>query len=83
MGDTIKITRRNDENEGMLMPHYEFSDDDILNIKLKNGYNIGISVNPSTKIVLIKKNKTVEKKTQKIPYDQKKPQYLSLEQGEQ
>ena len=73
VGDTIKIIRRNDENEGVLMPRHEFSDDDILNIKLKNGYNVGISVDPSTKIVLVKKHKTVEKKSQKIPHDPKKP----------
>ena len=30
VGDIIKITRKNDENEGVLMPHHEFSDDDIL-----------------------------------------------------
>jgi len=72
-GDTIRIRRKDDENEGVLMPHHEFSSDDIVNIKLKNGYNIGIAVDQNTKIVLVKKHKKVEKKSKKIPHDSKKP----------
>ncbi len=35
------------------MPHHKFSDDDIITIKLDNGYNIGIAVDKDTKITLL------------------------------
>lgn len=38
--------------EGILMPRHEFSSDDVLVIKLDNGYNVGISVNRVAKAEL-------------------------------
>ena len=55
------------------MPHHQFSDEDILNIKLDNGYNIGLSVDKDTKIALLKKHKDVVKKKKQIPFDPDKP----------
>jgi len=73
IGDIIRIIRNDEQHEGVLMPHHEFSDDDIITIKLKTGYNIGIAVDKKTEIILVQKQKTTEKKTKKIPFDQKKP----------
>ncbi|HUS99797.1 MAG TPA: Glu-tRNA(Gln) amidotransferase subunit GatD [Candidatus Thermoplasmatota archaeon] len=72
-GDIIRIVRNNEQHEGVLMPHHEFSDDDIITIKLKTGYNIGIAVDKKTEIILIQKQHTTEKPIKKIPFDQKKP----------
>jgi len=44
VGDRLQVTKKGDKKEGILMPHHEFSDDDIINIKLDNGYNIGLAV---------------------------------------
>jgi len=73
IGDIIRIIRNDEQHEGVLMPHHEFSNDDIITIKLKTGYNIGIAVDKKTEILLVQKQKTTEKKTKQIPYDQKKP----------
>ncbi|MBE3138019.1 MAG: Glu-tRNA(Gln) amidotransferase subunit GatD [Thermoplasmata archaeon] len=73
IGDIIRIIRNDEQHEGVLMPHHEFSDDDIITIKLKTGYNIGIAVDKKTEILLVQKQKTTEKQTKRIPYDQKKP----------
>jgi len=73
VGDTIQITKNKDVNEGVLMPHHEFSDEDIITIKLKNGYNIGIAVDQNTEIKLIKKHKETIKEAKTIPHDLKKP----------
>jgi len=72
IGDKIKIENKKITREGVLMPHHQFSDDDIINIKLDNGYNIGISVNKDTKISLVSKHKTVKKKVKEIPFDKNK-----------
>lgn len=73
VGDIIKILRKDEEYEGVLMPHHEFSDDDIITIKLNTGYNIGVAVDQNTKIILVQKQKTSQKQTKKIPHDPKKP----------
>jgi glutamyl-tRNA(Gln) amidotransferase subunit D len=72
-GDIIRVARNNDQHEGVLMPHHEFSDDDIITIKLKTGYNIGIAVDKKTEITLIQKQHTIEKSIKQIPFDQEKP----------
>jgi glutamyl-tRNA(Gln) amidotransferase subunit D len=44
IGDLLKISRGGQTYEGILMPRYELADDKHVTIKLRNGYNIGISV---------------------------------------
>lgn len=72
-GDTIKIIRGNEQYEGVLMPHHEFSDEDIITVKLTNGYNIGVAVDESTTIILVQKHPTGEQQAKYIPFDPKKP----------
>lgn len=44
-GDEIEYTQADGQTiRGILMPHHEFSRDDILVVKLSSGYNIGIKV---------------------------------------
>jgi len=73
VGDRIQIVTKMVNKDGVLMPHHQFSDDDIINIKLDNGYNIGLSIDKNTKLVLLKKRKNVVKKIKEIPFDPKKP----------
>jgi glutamyl-tRNA(Gln) amidotransferase subunit D len=72
-GDKIKIESKKMTKEGILMPHHQFSDEEIITIKLDNGYNIGIAVDKDTKITLVEKNKQSIKKTKEIPFDKNKP----------
>jgi glutamyl-tRNA(Gln) amidotransferase subunit D len=73
IGDTIKIIRGKEEYEGVLMPHHEFSDEDIITVKLTNGYNIGVAVDESTTILLVRKQPPGEQQAKRIPFDPKKP----------
>jgi glutamyl-tRNA(Gln) amidotransferase subunit D len=72
-GDKIRIDSKTIKKEGVLMPHHQFSDEDIITIKIDNGYNIGISVDKDTKITLVEKHKQTVKKTKEIPFDKNKP----------
>ena len=72
-GDYIQIISSDDTKEGMLMPHHEFSNENIVIIKLENGYNVGIEITKDTKIRLVKKSKKMVAKAKKIPFDPKKP----------
>lgn len=72
IGDKIKIDSKTIIKEGIFMPHHQFSDDDVVTIKLDNGYNIGIAVDKDTKITLLEKHKQSVKKTKEISFDKHK-----------
>lgn len=72
-GDKILVETETLKKEGVLMPHHQFSDEDIITIKLDNGYNIGISVDNNTKIKLLEKHKIIDKKFKTISFDKNKP----------
>lgn len=54
IGAFISVTRNGEYYEGILIPRSEYSDDNHLLIKLGNGYNVGLLINSSTKINVIK-----------------------------
>jgi glutamyl-tRNA(Gln) amidotransferase subunit D len=60
-GDTIELTKNGVILKGIIMPSYS-SSDDILVIKLDNGYNIGISVDSISEVKLIKRGEKREEK---------------------
>ena len=49
-GDTIRLKAGGKEHSGILMPHHEFSHPDVMVIKLKSGYNIGVMVDDSSEL---------------------------------
>ena len=72
-GDEIRIESKKMKKEGILMPHHQFSGDDIITIKLDTGYNVGIKIDKDTKITLVEKHKQLIKQTKEIPFDKNKP----------
>jgi glutamyl-tRNA(Gln) amidotransferase subunit D len=44
VGDDVLVRMSGRSVEGVLMPRYQYSDDTHIVVKLKNGYNVGISV---------------------------------------
>ncbi len=50
IGDIIKITKGAETYEGILIPRSECGDDKHIVVKLKTGYNVGISITATTKI---------------------------------
>jgi glutamyl-tRNA(Gln) amidotransferase subunit D len=43
-GDLLSVRSKGSDYAGILMPHHEFSHPDVIVIKFKSGYNIGISI---------------------------------------
>ena len=56
IGDKIRVKKDDNIYEGILMPHHRFSDEDIVTLKLDNGYNIGIEVDEGTELELIEES---------------------------
>jgi len=50
IGDVIRVTKGNDKWEGILIPRSEIGDEHHVVIKMKSGYNVGISIDVSAKL---------------------------------
>jgi glutamyl-tRNA(Gln) amidotransferase subunit D len=50
VGDVIRIVKDGETYEGILIPRSEYGDDKHVVLKLRTGYNIGISITSTTKI---------------------------------
>lgn len=57
LGDSVMIETNNATHFGILIPRYEYADDNHLVLKLKSGYNIGIKIG---------KIKSIKKITEKL-----------------
>ncbi len=55
-GDAVAVTARGETYAGVVMPHHGFSGEDILTVKLGNGYNIGIAVEDITDLKVTSKH---------------------------
>ncbi len=82
IGDKIEIETNMGAYKGILMPrsHYEGAGDYIV-LKLKNGYNIGISIEKIKSIRLIEKRKSTSVKSQKITHKKGLPHIVLISTG--
>lgn len=56
VGDLVRIRRGGSEIEGIVMPKHAFSDPDIVVLKLRNGYNVGVRVDSSSRIEVVRRS---------------------------
>jgi len=61
-GDTVLVKDTGREYRGILMPHHEFSDPDVIVVKLKSGYNVGVRTCLETTIEVVSKVQPKERK---------------------
>lgn len=66
-GDIVKVVCRGVESTGVLMPHHEFSDPDVVVLKLKSGYNIGVALGEGAAIEVVTKAVKKEKRVRPSP----------------
>ncbi len=55
-GDTVRARSGEVERTGVLMPHHEFSDRDVIVLKLRNGYNIGVRLEEGATVEVVAKS---------------------------
>lgn len=60
-GDTVQVKGEGHEQTGILMPHHEFSHPDVVVLKLKSGYNVGVRIGPSSVLSVLAKGERKEK----------------------
>ncbi len=52
-GSRLRVVKDGRSTEGTLMPHHEFSSPDVVVLKVKSGYNVGIRVTDGTEIEVL------------------------------
>lgn len=80
-GDTVAVRAKGGRYEGVLMPHHGFSGDDILTLKLPNGYNVGIAVGDIEFVELVAKRAVTSVKRSLPPPSKDKPTLAVLGTG--
>lgn len=65
-GDRIKVEKEEKSYEGILMPHHLFSGEDVITLKLDDGYNIGIKSKESIEVELVEKKKEEADRSEKV-----------------
>lgn len=55
IGDSVEVESEGRKIQGVVMPHHEFSAEDVLTLKLDSGYNVGIKADAIINIRLIAK----------------------------
>lgn len=55
IGDIVELNKDGVPCKGRLMPHHEFSAEDIITIKRNDGYNIGVAVTEKSTLKVIQK----------------------------
>jgi len=80
VGDTVRITGELTYT-GILMPRYEYNDDEHIVLKLKSGYNVGIKINEIKKIEVLFSNEIKKETLQLHPKNSLLPKVLLLSTG--
>ncbi|MBS3148581.1 Glu-tRNA(Gln) amidotransferase subunit GatD [Candidatus Woesearchaeota archaeon] len=80
-GDSVRITTPDGTFEGTLLPRPELLNKDVIVLKLKTGYNIGISAKKAKKVEILETYKTPIPKKGKIPFNKNLPTVAILSTG--
>lgn len=80
-GDTVTVSGEGWTHEGVVMPHHSFSGDEILILKLQNGYNVGIKAGSIKRLQLAAKGAPPAKVAKSIPHNEHKPTIAFLGTG--
>ncbi len=70
VGEVLEVSRDADSgsDRGLLMPHHEFSGEDIIVLKLPNGYNVGVQVDEASEVKVVESPERVAVPVQEIPH---------------
>ncbi len=70
VGDTVEVHRVGAAaatDSGVLMPHHEFSGEDVVVLKLANGYNVGVAVTPQDRLRVAERAKPRTPPVREVP----------------
>ncbi len=81
VGSLVKVQQEDSTYSGILMPRYEYSDDEHIVLKLKNGYNIGLEIGKISQIVTESEPAAKKESVSQPQTDPKLPKILLISTG--
>ncbi len=67
VGDMLEVRAAGGTDRGLLMPHHEFSDPEIIVLKLANGYNVGVRVDGDSSLEVVDRPQRPSPPVKEIP----------------
>lgn len=80
-GDTVRVQGPKGEVRGVLMPHHDFSGEDIVTVKLDSGYNVGVQVQAGSSVELVQRAAKQAAKPRAMPQRAELPRVALLGTG--
>ena len=80
-GARLSVVKDGRTSVGTLMPHHEFSDPDVVILKMKSGYNVGIKVDADTKIEVLEMPAERVRKDTEIEFKKGRPKLVLIGTG--
>ena len=80
-GTRLTVERDGRTYTGTLMPHHEFSAPDVLILKMKSGYNVGVRITPDTNIQVLDKPVEVSRKEEDVEFRKGLPKLVLIGTG--
>lgn len=80
-GSKLSVVNGDRTYVGTLMPHHEFSAPDILILKMKSGYNVGVRICPETKVEVLEAPVERGKKGGEIEFRKGLPKLILIGTG--
>ncbi len=83
VGDVLEVRRVDGggTDRGLLMPHHEFSDEDVIVLKLPNGYNVGVRVDATSEVLVVESPERREPPVKEIPSQEGLPELAIIGTG--
>lgn len=80
-GDEVVVQSAKGEVRGVLMPRHDFSGEDVLTVKLDNGYNVGVRVERGASLELVRRAQKPKPTPREIPQRGELPRVSVLGTG--
>ena len=80
-GSKLSVVRDGRTFVGTLMPHHEFSDPDVLILKMKSGYNVGVKITGSTEITVLEAPAERSRKETEVEFKKGLPKLVLIGTG--
>ncbi|MCA1812807.1 MAG: Glu-tRNA(Gln) amidotransferase subunit GatD [Halobacteriales archaeon] len=80
-GDTVRVRSAKGDVEGVLMPHHDFSGEDIVTLKMRSGYNVGLHVDAKSELDLVQRAARRDRVARDLPPSRGLPKVTLLGTG--
>ncbi len=80
-GTKLRVEKDGRVFEGTLMPHHEFSAPDVLILKVKSGYNVGVSITDGTSISVLEQPVPRTKRESEVEFRKGLPKIVLIGTG--